>query len=86
MNKEKKCKETRKKKNNSIQKIRKKKEVECKKIEEMILNLEKKIDEKKKELGSKENICDYIKLVSIQGEIDKLEQDLDKLYEEWNCL
>lgn len=86
LNKEKKCKETRKKKNNSIQKIRKKKEVECKKIEEMILNLEKKIDEKKKELGSKENICDYIKLVSIQGEIDKLEQDLDKLYEEWNCL
>lgn len=57
-----------------------------KKVEELISELEEKIEEKNNELLSPEIATDYVKATEITTELAKLNEELEELYTEWEQL
>ena len=55
-------------------------------VEEEIAQTEEKIEEKNSEMLSPEVATDYVKAAEIAAEVDKLNAQLEELYEEWENL
>lgn len=63
-----------------------KKERKLKKAEQLITELDEKIEKIKAEINLPENQSDYIKLSDLQNSLDALEEEQLKIMEEWNSL